>query len=198
MVRKQLKCPNSQIVSKARNGLVAVHEVFGPNKPLQEVKAELRTVQAYGAGAALRVVAAAKGIAYLNDLADSNGVGVQNLANAIKFPNRRHRSQPFLAKVAKLAKELPAVLDADDAGADSVVETFEASGAEEADDAEMHELEAAFGSSKRDEDLRRLQSAVNEQLETVRWAREETEIAMDKLEDSFRALIKAKDAQGDD
>ena len=205
MAKMQLKCPNRRLVAKARNSLIAVHNVFGPSRPIRQAKTGLKTVQASDAEAQARVLAAAEGIAYLDGVADGNGVGVQGLVDAIKFPDRSARARPFLAKVAKLAKALPSVLLADDedTDTDSGDKTFEANDGDETDDGDdgddgLHNLEAAFAPSKRDDELKRLEAAVNQRVETVCWAREETEIAMGDLERSFRALIKAKDAHPND
>gem|GEM_PF-3753603 len=184
MATTKLNCPDRSLVEKARSSLIAVYDVFGTGLPLREARTNLEVLNnsedvALTPSAILEI---ADGISYLNGVADGNDVDVEQLVDAIKFADHTAQTVPFLVNVAKFAKELPSVLLADDDETnEEISEAREAS--------ETFEANGDFDDETDDDSLERLEAAVKKDVDTVCWAREETELAMHDLEQSFRALI---------
>ncbi|HTA92768.1 MAG TPA: hypothetical protein VK745_24490 [Polyangiaceae bacterium] len=174
-------------------------------------------------GKQINVVALAAATSRITATAELFGVDAQTLVSLAKFPQEAVHRHKILARIAESIGCMSSSLypdtdddyetddvkaddradgghdnDEDDDDDEETNDDHETDGedGDEADDDEI-EFAAAHAPSKREGELKRLEAAVTESVETVCWAHDETERAMDNLEESFRALIKAKDAYRD-
>lgn len=165
----------------------------------------------------INVVALAAATSRITATAELFGVDAETLVSLARYPKEAAHRHKLLARIARFMDRMSSLFYpdmGDDCG------TVDVEGDDHADSAHDNENEddtcepetdddkdcdgrddevecaAARPASKRD--AKRLEAAVTERVETVCWAREETELAMGDLEESFRALIKAKDAHRDD
>ena len=167
----------------------------------------------------VNVVALAAAISRITATAELFGVDAQTLVSLARYPKEAAHRHKLLARIARFLGRMSSLFYPDmddDCGTVDVEGDDQADSAHDNDndddicepetdddkDCDGHDDEiecaAARPASKRDGELKRLEAAVTERFETVCWAREETELAMGDLEQSFRALIKAKDAHRDD
>jgi hypothetical protein len=129
-------------------------------------------------------IALALAVARIKATAEVFGVASDDLVRVLKYPKEGVRRYKLLARIAQFVTRMPSLLYPEDPDAKG----GQAAADEGASD-DDHET---------DDELERLEAAVKAQVETACWARDETEIAIDELEQSFRALIKAKDARSDE
>ena len=167
----------------------------------------------------INVVALAAATSRITATAELFGVDAETLVSLAKYPKEAAHRHKLLARIARFMDRMSSLLYPDiddDCGTADVEADDHADSAHDNDhdddtcepetdddkdcDGGDDEIECAASrpASKRDGELKRLEAAVTERVETVCGAREETELAMGDLEESFRALIKAKDARRDD